>query len=291
MPSSPLVEIEKNIFLKLENYLTTNSHKFRLAQAFIEEAKKLNFKKITVGSCGNYGYAIAVLAKIHKIKFLIFVPKNYNNSSLKKLKTFASSSVVEEGYTYEEAVQHSIEFSKNNPSYYNANCVFKNNYILQKAYKGLSSEIEKYFKNNLTNLCIWLPIGNGTTFVSLVKTLPKNIKKSLLFGLVGSANNSSPIKSMLKSKPIYINPEKLTETIYNEPLVNYKPVYNTNELIMLAKNNIILEVTDSELVQASQDLKTKYGYKASPYGCAGFAGFLKRKKDFKQFKHLIIITG
>ena len=290
MSASPLVEIKKNVFLKLENYLPTNSHKFRLAQAFIKEAKKLNFKKITVGSCGNYGYAIAVLAKIHKIQFVIFVPKKYNNLSLKRLKTFAPDNVVEEGYTYEEAVQKSIEFSKNNPSYYNANCVSKNDYILQKAYKGLSSEIEKYFKNNLTNVCVWLPIGNGTTFVSLFRALSNDIKFSL-FGLVGSANNSSPIKSILKNKPVYINPKKLTETIYNEPLVNYKPVYNTNQIIKLAKNNIILEATDSELVQASQDLKTKYGYKASPYGCAGFAGFLKRKKDLKQFKHLIIITG
>lgn len=290
MPTSPLVEIKKNIFLKLENYLPTNCHKFRLAQAFIKEAKKLNFKKITVGSCGNYGYAIATLAKMHKIKFVIFVPKKYNNLSLKKLKTFAPNNVIEEGYTYEEAVQKSVEFSKNDPSYYNANCVPKNNYILEKAYEGLSSEIEKYFINNPTNVCVWLPIGNGTTFVSLFKTLSKDIKFSL-FGLVGSNNNSSPIKSMLKNKPVYINPEELTETIYNEPLVNYKPVYNTNKLIRFAKNNIILEVTDSELIQASQDLKIKYGYNASPYGCAGFAGFLKRKKDLKQFKHLIIITG
>lgn len=290
MQTSPLVKIEKNIFLKLENSLPTNSHKFRLAQAFIKEAKKLKFKKITVGSCGNYGYAIAFLARIHNLDFVIFVPKTFKSLSLKTLKKFAPNNIIQEGYTYEDAVKNSIEFSKNNPSYYNANCVSENNLILQKAYKELALEIKKYFQNNLTNVCIWLPVGNGTTFVSLFDTFSKD-RTTPLFGLVGSANNSSPIKSILKNKPIYINPKKLTETVYNEPLVNYKPVYNTDKIIKLAKNNIVLEVTDSQLIEASHYLKTKYNCIASSYGCAGFAGFLKTKMDFTHFKHLIIITG
>jgi threonine synthase len=291
MQTTPLIQIEKNVFAKLENALPTNSHKFRLAKAFFKDAISKKFSKIAVGTCGNYGRAIEYLSKVYGFNCKIFIPETYAMSS-RQYSESSKSQIIVAGKTYEETVQISEQWCIQNPSYYDANCKAKNDYILKKAYKSLGYEIKNYFKNKIENLCIWLPIGNGTTFVSLYEYF-RHYEFCPMFGVIGSLNNSSPIKSMLELKSVAIQANKKYHTIYNEPLINYEPVYNTNHLIEISKNNIIKEVSDNDLLEASKYLLSK-NIKASTYGCASLAGFNYHRLNTNKLhnkKHVIIITG
>lgn len=274
MNETPLIKIEDNVFLKMENLSESKSHKYRLAEKHIINAINLGYKKVTVGTCGNYGYSIFLLSKKFDIQTKIFITKN---SYLK-----INDKNIEYCDSYEDCVTESVIFSKKNKNYYDANCFGKHENISLTSYYDLARSIDVF-----PNMCLWIPVGNGITLTSIYRYF-KSINKNIHYGIVGSENNSSPIKSMIKKSIVSIKKNEINISKLNQPLVNYEPVPNTNELIEIGKHNTICEVSDEEILRANVILK-KYKIKTEEYGCAAYAGFNKIKN--KKINNVIIITA
>jgi threonine synthase len=279
--STPTVKIKDNFYLKMENLCNTMSHKERLASIHINNALVLGYKNITVGSCGNYGFSIIKLARKNKLNVKIFIPQTFKDNRFSK-KDLDYIEFI--GLSYEESVKNSINYAKDN-NYYDANCFSVNSEFSYKAYYGLAEEIETYFINNIQNICLWIPIGNGITFTSIFRYFnQKNIR--IRYGIVGSLNNSSPIASMINKIPTPINLDNIKMSKYNRPLINYELVDNTQELIQISKNNWIVEVSDKEIYKAWTHIKTN-----QPSGCAALAGFYQKEQIVQKYTNVILITA
>jgi threonine synthase-related protein len=61
---------------------------------------------VTVGTCGNYGVAIAYYALLAGLRAVVFVPRSYENSRVWEMRKYGARVVFVDG-TYEDAVEAS----------------------------------------------------------------------------------------------------------------------------------------------------------------------------------------
>lgn len=273
-------------YLQLENLLPSGSHKYRLALAHINYAKKLGYNKITVGSCGNYARSMIYLCEQYNFFIDIFVPKNSYlldnlNKKYSKLSIYYSDD-------YESSVEDSMNYATLHTDYYDANGFGKYQYISYKAYDNLCESLMNAI--DLNNFCLWIPIGNGIMLTSIYRYF-SCYDLDIKYGIVSSLNNSSPLKSMIAKRPVDIDKNTIKISKDNQPLINYKTVINTNELIKISNNNLIVEVADQDIILAHKIL-SKHTL-CNTYGCAAMAGYMKLKNETDTIKmnHLIFITA
>lgn len=271
-------------FLKMENLCFSKSHKHRLAEKHFLNAIKLGFSKITVGSCGNYGYSVLMFSRKYKFKTRIFLPKKFYTQNL-LVNNF--NCFIDYKETYEDCVAASINFAKENSDYYDANCFGHHNHVSFFAYDELAKSIANKLSNKeIKDYILWVPVGNGLTLTSLYRWFQSN-SSPIQFGIVGSRGNSSPIESMKSGTVKSISKKKIKLSEYNQPLVNYEPVPNTDELIKISQNNIVIEVLDKDIKKTYDYLNNKIKV-SQKSGCAALAGCFKYKKSNK---NIVLITS
>ncbi len=288
-PETRTIRFDESAFIKMENELPSGSHKHRLAESHIKNAKRLGKKKITVGSCGNYGYSIFMLAVENDMLAQVFLPAETHINRLCQVSH--PSLKIEFHGNYEESVEKSSRFALENPDYYDANCFGPNEGVSLDAYAPTADEIIERFSLRIPEVArtfrIWIPVGNGTTLASVHKRMI-SLGIQTTYGIVSSKGNSSPTRSMLEGRPIEIPSVDVRLSAYNQPLVNQKAVPNTLELIDIAKGNKVVEVEDHSIAEAKQALDAM-SVKAQPQGCAALAAYLENKDDKET--HLVLITA
>lgn len=287
-PETRIIRFDESASIKMENELPSGSHKHRLAKTHIENAKRLGKKEITVGSCGNYGYSIFMLAVKNDMLARIFLPKGTHMNKLCHISHPSLQIDFREGY--EESVKESSRFALENPDFYDANCFGPNEGVSLDAYAPTADEIIEHFSLQRPEVArafrIWIPVGNGTTLASVHKRM-NSLGIQINYGIVSSKGNSSPTRSMLEGTPTEIPSDDIRLSACNQPLVNKEAVPNTLELIDIAKGNKVVEVEDHSIAEAKQALDAMF-VKAQPQGCAALAGYLQNK-DCRE-NHLILIT-
>lgn len=267
------------IFLKFEGGNPTGTQKDRIAFAQCMDALRRGYEGITLATCGNYGAACALAARIAGLRCIIYLPENYHSKRLPEM-TQLGAEIVRSPGDYEHAVTASQAFAVQK-DFYDANPGGNNTMLQLKAYGEIAYEIYDELRD--APRIVAVPVSNGTVLAGIYKgflSLYRRGKTSRIPIMVaGSAYGQNPIvESFLHNKPTCedLQPQRIRETEVNEPLISWHAFDGDFSLAALRETKgWARNVTDKKMLMLARMLKDKEGLNALPAATAGLAALLE----------------
>jgi len=297
-----LLNIQGELYLEFEGANPTGTQKDRIAVIHARLAKELNYDVITVGSCGNYGVAIAYFAKLFGLKAVVVIPKGYHATRFHEFEEYGARIVRIEGM-YEDAVTYSKILAKRE-GWYDANPGLENREINMVAYSTISDHIFRYFNDSPDTVSV--AVGNGTTLAGIFFGFEELYRNGFITHIPRMIAGSTPkdnavIHSFLmgSESAIAIPPEKIHETTINEPLVNYYAFDGDAALHALRKSNGFAEyVSDYRMLYLSRLLKRTSGLNVLPASTAALGALINVLKKLEKSgeltdkeHHVVVLTA
>jgi len=287
----------RQIFLKFEGTTPTGTQKDRIAFAQVMDALRRGFDTVTVATCGNYGAAVSLAASIAGIRCEIYIPEKYHTSRIKEIQE-SGAHIIRVPGDYENAVKVSQD-AANEKEYYDANAGGENTPIQLKAYGEIAYEIYDELRD--APAAIALPVSNGTTLAGLYKgfvSLYRRGKTSKIPKIIaGSSFGKNPIiQAYVKNLSTCqdLAPEKIHETVVNEPLINWRSIDGDYALEAIRTSGGWASYSsDKTMLTFSKILREKEGLSVLPASTAGLIALLdKHKKDtLPNDRYVVVLTG
>lgn len=287
----------RQLYLKFEGGNPTGTQKDRIAFAQSLDALRRGYESITLATCGNYGVACALAAKLAGLRCIICIPENYHSQRLKEMTNLGAEIRRTPG-TYEEAVEFSKQLALTE-DYYDANPGGANTHLQLVAYSEIAIEIYDFLRD--APKLVAAPVSNGTLLAGVYRgfaTLYKRGKTSRIPRFIaGSSFRKNPIilsfKNNLESCSD-LDPHKIKETKINEPLVNWHSFDGDEALYALRKSKgDVADISDSKMNYYSRILKDKEGLNVLPASTAGLIALFEnnKKEHLEGDRYVAILTG
>lgn len=287
----------RQIFLKFEGTTPTGTQKDRIAFAQVMDALRRGYDTVTVATCGNYGAAISLAASIAGVYCEIYIPEKYHTSRIKEIEDNGARIIRIPG-DYENAVKVSQSIA-DKKEYYDANAGGDNTMIQLRAYGEIAYEIYDELRD--APAIVAMPVSNGTTLAGIYKgflSLYKRGKTSKIPKIVaGSSFGKNPIiQAYIKNLSTCedLSPEKIHETIVNEPLINWRSIDGDYALEAIRETGGWgAYASDKNMIYFSKILREKEGLSVLPASTAGIIALLDRhkKETLSNDRYVIILTG
>lgn len=267
----------RQLYLKFEGGNPTGTQKDRIAFALCQDALRRGYDSITLATCGNYGVACALAAKIAGLRSIIYVPENYHTKRIVEMKKLGADIRRISG-DYERTVEVSQHFAAlNETSTYDANPGGANASLQIKAYSEIAYEIYDELRD--APKIVACPVSNGTMLLGLYQgfsRLYRRGKTSRIPRLVaGSATGKNPIVASFLSGKIScedLNPLQIKETPINEPLINWHSFDGEEALKAInITNGWAANVSDKRMLELAKLLREREGLNVLPAATAGLA--------------------
>lgn len=274
----------RKLYIKFEGDNPTGTQKDRIAFAQVEDALRTQHDTIITATCGNYGVALALAANLAGINCQIAIPDTYHTEREAEMQSVGAVIHRFPG-SYEDVVLASSQLAEKN-GWYDANPGGGNTGLQIKAYAQIAHEIVKDMGESPTYCAV--PVSNGTLLAGIYKgfsDLKEQGKIDKLPRMVAaSSTRKNPIiESFLSGfeECIDLDPEKIKETKYNEPLINWHS-FDGNEALEAIRysNGFAYNVSDKKLKEMSSILLKKEGLKILPASTAGLIGLLETQEKF-----------
>ena len=255
------------------------------------------FDAITVATCGNYGAAIAIAASLAGLRCLIYIPETFHTRRIKEMTDF-NAEIIRVPGDYENAVNLSRKKAESD-EIYDANPGGANTMLQLKAYGEIANEIYDELRD--APAVIAVPVSNGTTLAGIYKgflSLYRRGKTSKMPRIVaGSSHGKNPIvHAFLKKTPHCedLKPEKIRETLVNEPLINWHSIDGDHALEAIRVTNGWTEnASDKSMLFYSKMIREREGFNVLPASTAGLVALLEqhKKNSLSNDRYVVIFTG
>jgi len=287
----------RQIYLKFEGGNPTGTQKDRIAFAQAMDAMRRGFDAITVATCGNYGVAIALAASFAGLRCIVYIPETYRTRRIKEIEKY-NVEIARVPGDYEHAVIASQERAEKD-EIYDANPGGANTILQLKVYGEIAYEIYDELRDAPAVLAV--PVSNGTTLAGIYKgfmSLYRRGKTSRMPRIVaGSSFQKNPIiqaytKNLAQCDDL--EPEKIKETIVNEPLINWHSIDGNHALEAIrATNGWAVHASDKNMSAYSRFIREHEGLSVLPASTAGLIALLEqhRKENFSNDRYVVILTG
>jgi len=266
----------ERLFLKFEGGNPTGTQKDRVSTAVVQNAAKMGYDEIGIGTCGNFGASLAFFSKEFGLKSHVFIPADYKDSRVGEIQEYGGIIHRVDG-TYEDAIEISSEEAET-WGWYNANPGKNgNSEVSLNAYAKISVEI--FTSLGRVPDIVSVPVGNGTTIAGIYhgfkylhdfgKTdkVPKMIAASTLGGnpVVESFSRGWHLIRDLK-------PDEIKETPINEPLVSWHSFDGQLALNALYESNgLATYVSDAKMKEFARILMQEEGLSVLPASASSLA--------------------
>lgn len=287
----------RQIYLKFEGSNPTGTQKDRIAFAQAQDSLRRGFDTITVGTCGNYGVAMALAASLAGLKCLIHIPDNYHTKRIKEM-TDLGAEIKRVPGDYEQAVEISQNEAREK-EFYDANPGGNNVLTQLRAYGEIAYEIYDELRDAPSVVCV--PVSNGTTMAGIFKgflSLYRRGKTSKMPRMVaGSSFKKNPIVQAYLTNSetcMDLKPEKIRETKVNEPLINWHSIDGDYALYAIRQSNgWASDASDKAMLAYSRQIREKEGMYVLPASTAGLIALVDkhRKEPLPNDRYVIILTG
>jgi len=288
----------KHLFVKFEGGNPTGTQKDRVAYQQVYDAWQKGFATIAIGTCGNYGTAIANAAYQNGLTSKVYIPKEYHTRRTDELTEMNAEIVWVEG-KYEDAVARASEDAKSS-GWYDANPGEHAAPIGMRAYAEIAREIYRSMRRVPTTVAV--PVGNGTTLAGIFagfKELKEQGRTAELPHMVaGSSYRGNPIISSFKEGKARVEdlkPEEIHETAINEPLVNYHSFDGQLALEALRDSRGFAEyASDRNMIEYSRLIRELEGINVLPASTSGLRALVKTLEahpELGEGDHVVILTG
>jgi threonine synthase len=287
----------RQVYLKFEGNNPTGTQKDRIAFKQCHDALRRGYDTITLASCGNYGAAMALAARLAGIRCIIYIPESYNTKRIAEME--ANGAVVRRFYrSYEESVEYSIQEAIQN-KWYDANPGGNNTSLQLMSYSEIAYEIYDILRD--APKIVAVPVSNGTLLAGIFRgfvSLHKRGKTSRIpLMIAASSTHKNPIiYSFQKGYESCIDliSDKIKETKINEPLINWHS-FDGDEALYAIRNSggSAFDISDEKMSRLSRQLKDKEGLHVLPAATAGLAALLELniKKVLDPDRYVAILTG
>jgi threonine synthase len=287
----------RQVYLKFEGSNPTGTQKDRIAFKQCHDALRRGYDTITLASCGNYGAAMALAARLAGIRCIIYIPETYHTKRIAEME--ANGALVRRFHgSYEESVEHSIQEAIQN-EWYDANPGGNNTPLQLMSYSEIALEIYDILRD--APKIVAVPVSNGTLLAGIFRgfvSLHKRGKTSRIpLMIAASSTHKNPIiYSYLKGYESCIDliSDKIKETKINEPLINWHS-FDGDEALYAIRNSggSAFDISDEKMSRLSSQLKDKEGLHVLPAATAGLAAILElnTKNVLDPDRYVAILTG
>jgi threonine synthase len=290
-----ILNIEK-LFLKFEGGNPTGTMKDRAAYACLRNASKNGFEHGVIASCGNFGASFVYFSKRLGIEPHIYIPEKYTSPRIQEIKDMRGTLHRVKG-SYEDAVEISSRYAAEK-DWYNGNPgTPENTEASIEAYSIIAYEI--FEDLGYAPDAVSVPTGNGTTLVGIFhgwkKLLEEGLTEKVPSMVAASTDGGNPIiKSyrMGERKIVELDPTKINETEYNEPLVNWKSMDGQIALdaVNESKGSAVY-ISDEEMLEYSKLLLKVEGLSVLPASVSSLVALRKSVKDAENKDLVAFLTA
>ncbi len=287
----------RQIYLKFEGGNPSGTQKDRIAFAQTMDALRRGFDTVTFATCGNYGAAAALAARLAGLRCVAYIPASYHAKRAEEMAKLGAE-IVRGGDDYESAVLLSRERAERE-EIYDANPGGANTAIQLRAYGEIAYEIYDELRD--APAAVAIPVSNGTTLAGVYKgfvSLYRRGKTSRMPRLVGgSSYRKNPIVRAFNenlARCENLKPEDVRETKVNEPLINWHSIDGDHALHAIRDTQGWAgNVSDKSLTDFSRLVREREGLSVLPASTAGLVALIERHKReaLPGDRYVAILTG
>jgi threonine synthase len=287
----------RQVFLKFEGGNPSGTQKDRIAYAQVLDALRRGFDAITVATCGNFGGALALAARLAGLRCVIYIPVPYHSRRSREIELLGAE-IVRAGDDYETAVEHSRRRAESE-EFYDANPGGANTLIQIHAYSEIAYEIYDELRD--APAAVAIPVSNGTTLAGIHKgfsRLHRRGKTSRIPRIIaGSSYRKNPIvnsylNNLLRCEDL--EPHRVQETRVNEPLINWHAIDGESALQAVRHTaGWAGNASDKDLTFYSRLLRSQEGLNVLPASTAGLVALVDRhaKEPLPSDRYVVVLTG
>ncbi len=287
----------RQLYIKYEGDNPTGTQKDRIAFAQLYDALRREYNVVSLATCGNYGVAMALAADLAGIACKVYIPESYHTDRIAEIESLHAEIIRLPG-SYEDVVIKSTEHANEN-GWYDANPGGANTPLQISAYAQIAQEIFEDL-GDAPKYCA-VPVSNGTLFAGIYRgfvSLYKRGKTSRVPRMIAASSSfKNPIiQSFLQGLDHCkdLNPEKIKETVYNEPLINWHSFDGEEALYALKESDgSAYNISDKKLREMTALLAKKEGFKILPASTAGLIGLLEldEKLNLEPDRFVAVLTA
>ncbi|MEM1983990.1 MAG: pyridoxal-phosphate dependent enzyme [Candidatus Korarchaeum sp.] len=286
----------KRIYVKWEGDNPTGTQKDRAAFTHVRRAIEQGYDTVTVGTCGNFGVALAYFADLLGLRAVIYVPSSYMNGRVWEMRRYGAKVILVDG-KYEDAVERSV-IDAMKYGYYDSNPGSVNGGVALESFKEIAYEIVDAL-GSVPDL-VSVPLGNGTTLAGIYEGFAEIARAGLsrrvpvILGATTIYGNQ--VAETLKrgsAELIALNESDIRETEHNEPLVSMRSFDGEYALEAIRMSNgHVFEFDDDELLTLAEELK-KEGLNPLPASASSLGAIERYASEFGgEFEVAVaVVTG
>ena len=275
----------RRLYVKLEGENPTGTHKDRMALFVALDARRRGFDTIAVATCGNYGVALLRVCEKLGVSCRIYVPSEFEGTRNAEIIDAGGQLVRVEG-NYEDAIRVCSKDCREN-NWHDANPGGANKEVGIYSYSFIAKEVAQ----SLGRRPDWVsvPVGNGTILAGIWQGFTSMGMKP---HMLGTSNNNAAIRGMVSKEYVPKPVQDITLTHVNDPLAgNFLPDAEDAISAMLDSNGAGMEISDEEMVSASQMLFEEENLEILPASASSLAGIMRLETKSHTFVSIATARG
>ena len=278
-----------DVHLKFEGGHPTGTQKDRIAFAQLADALGRGYGAVSLATCGNYGVAVALAARLAGLDCHAFVPAGYHTERLGEI-TALGATVHRPAGSYEDVVAASSAAAAAR-GWYDANPGGANTELQIAAYAAVGHEILDQLGR--APVCCAVPVSNGTLLAGVHRGLGDASARMV----AASSVNKNPIVHSFRrglDRCVDLDPARIHETLTNEPLVNWHSFDGQEALDALRKSGgAAHNVSDARLRKLATYLGRRDALRVLPASTAGLAALLQLHEagQLPPGPHVAVVTA
>jgi len=287
----------RQLYIKYEGDNPTGTQKDRIAFAQLYDALRREYNVVSLATCGNYGVAMALAADLAGIACKVYIPESYHTDRIEEMKKL-NAEIIRLPGSYEDVVVASTAHAAEN-DWYDANPGGANTPLQISAYAQIAQEIFEDL-GDAPKYCA-VPVSNGTLFAGIYRgfvNLYKRGKTSRVPKMIAASSSfKNPIVQSFLQGLDYckdLDPERIKETKFNEPLINWHSFDGEEALYALRESGgSAFNISDKKLREMTALLEHKEGFKILPAATAGLIGLLEldEKLNLEPDRFVAVLTA
>lgn len=287
----------RQLYIKYEGDNPTGTQKDRIAFAQLYDALRREYSVVSLATCGNYGVAMALAADLAGIACKVYIPESYHTDRIEEMKKL-NAEIIRLPGSYEDVVVASTAHAAEN-DWYDANPGGANTPLQISAYAQIAQEIFEDL-GDAPKYCA-VPVSNGTLFAGIYRgfvNLYKRGKTSRVPKMIAASSSfKNPIVQSFLQGLDYckdLDPERIKETKFNEPLINWHSFDGEEALYALRESGgSAFNISDKKLREMTALLEHKEGFKILPAATAGLIGLLEldEKLNLEPDRFVAVLTA
>ena len=269
---TPVIQFNKDVLLKMDYFMPTLSFKDRGAAVLIAHCMAIGIDSVVQDSSGNAGNSVAAYCGKANIDCEIFVPEGTSPKKIDMIKSHNAKVNVVPGTRDDCANACRAKVDKE--GIYYANHVYSPFF-----YEGTKTYIyEVYEQLGRIPQNIFVPLGNGTLFIGIVKALEELLESNVIDKMPNiiavQSEYCDPFAKAVISKGNY--PAKITpKPAMAEGIAIGEPMRGEEILEYTYKHNIVIITAPEDRILEARAILAAKGVYCEHTTAATYAAYLK----------------